>query len=166
MIKFLKIRDVKTPKRNIGDAGIDFFVPNYSKQFEKDLRNKNKNIFITEQCFSVEPHGAVLIPTGIKSEFSDNIVLVSMNKSGICTKTQLVVGACVIDSSYQGEWHIHLINTSNTSVAIEYGTKIVQFVPIELDTELIQVFEDIPESEFFTTKSDRGEGGFGSTGIK
>ena len=37
-VKFLKVRDVKSPLRGTHEAaGIDFFVPNYNEQFEKDF---------------------------------------------------------------------------------------------------------------------------------
>jgi dUTPase len=45
-IKFLKIRDVKSPERgNPTDAGIDFFVPKFNSKFIKDLIEKNPQIF-------------------------------------------------------------------------------------------------------------------------
>ena len=45
-IKFLKIRDVKSPSRaNQYDAGIDFFVPKFDPLFIKDLKDKNPLIF-------------------------------------------------------------------------------------------------------------------------
>lgn len=167
MIEFLKIRQVKSPIRNEEeDAGIDFFVPYYSKEFEEALREKNPNVFISEDCFEVNPHGAILIPAGIKSKFDKNLALIACNKSGVCTNTQLVVGAQVIDSSYQGEWHIHLINTSDERVVIEYGKKLVQFVPFYINIDKHKVYDNISEDEFYTEKTTRGEGGFGSTGIK
>lgn len=166
MIKFLKIRDVKNPQRKAGeDAGIDLFVPAYSVEFENALRSKNPEIFISKYCFEVEPHGDVLIPAGIKSKFDKNLALIACNKSGICTQTQLVVGAQVIDSSYQGEWHIHLINSSNERVTIEYGVKLVQFIPVYINTDEHEVVDNMTEDEFFAEKTTRGEGGFGSTGI-
>lgn len=166
MIKFLKIRDVKSPKRNAGeDAGIDCFVPEYNLVFHMDMKRKNPDLQIDVSGFVVEPHKAVLIPTGLKSEFDKNLALVAMNKSGICTKTQLIAGACVIDSSYHGEWHIHMINTSDRPVKIEYGMKLIQFVPLVINTDEFEVYENTPEYDFFSYLSERGEGGFGSTGI-
>lgn len=166
MIKFLKIRNVKDPKRNNGeDAGIDFFTPEYSPEFEEVLRLKNPNTNINEECIYVEPHRAVLIPAGIKSVFDSNLALIAHNKSGVCTKTQLVVGAQVIDSSYQGEWHIHVINTSDKMVRIDYGSKLTQFIPLYIYDGEFSIQENIPENEFFKNTTSRGAGGFGSTGL-
>ena len=41
-IQFTKIRDVKSPNRaNLNDAGMDFYIPNYSEEFLNDLKAKN-----------------------------------------------------------------------------------------------------------------------------
>lgn len=166
MIEFLKIRNVKDPKRNNGeDAGIDFFVPEYNLIFHDDLLKKNPGLDIDYEGFVVQPHEAVLIPSGIKSKFDNNLALIAHNKSGVCTKTLLVVGAQVIDSSYQGEWHIHMINTSNEKVHIKYGSKLTQFIPLYIYNGEFSVQENIPENEFFENTTSRGAGGFGSTGI-
>ena len=46
-IKFLKTRSVKSPSRaNKYDAGIDFYVPEFTEDFLKDLREKNPDILI------------------------------------------------------------------------------------------------------------------------
>ena len=168
MIEFMKIRDVKNPKRNAGeDAGIDFFVPEYNLIFHDDLLRKNPDLEIDYEGFVVKPHDAVLIPTGIKSKFDSNLALIAFNKSGVCTRTQLIAGASVIDSSYHGEWHIHVINTSDEPVKIEYGTKLIQFIPLVINTEELIVREDTNEEEFYANHSSlRGEGGFGSTGLQ
>jgi len=50
-VKFLKIRDVKSPDRaNQYDAGIDFYVPRFKAPFIKDLKEKNPDIFETKYC--------------------------------------------------------------------------------------------------------------------
>ena len=162
MIEFLKVRDVKSPIRDAKEnAGIDFFIPEKSSFTEEEL---NKMGIIRDNKIVIEPHSAVLIPAGIKSKFSNNIALIANNKSGICTKKQIIFGASVIDCSYQGEWHFHFINTSKHFQEIEFGQKVIQFIPHIIATDDI-VISDKPESEFFTEKTNRGEGGFGSTGV-
>jgi dUTP pyrophosphatase len=74
-----------------------------------------------------------------------------------------MVGACVVDSDYQGEIHIHLVNTSHESANIEAGEKLVQFLLVPVDHCDI---EEVTESELFDETTDRGAGGFGSTGVK
>lgn len=167
MVKFLKIRDVKSPIRDLGNAGFDCFVPNFSEDFMNKLIEKNPDLLIDETGVVVDPGQAVLIPSGLKTAFADNIALEANNKSGVATKRMLVYGASVIDSSYQGEIHLHLINVGRASQKIVYGEKIMQFIPRIIDTDTHEVFDssDIAEEEFFNgVKTARGEGGFGSTG--
>jgi len=84
-----------------------------------------------------------------------------MNKSGISLNKNLMVGACVVDSDYQGEIHLHLINAGSQSTTISPGDKLVQFLLVPIDHGEVNLVE---ESELFSDISERGEGGFGSTG--
>lgn len=178
-IQFTKIRDVKSPSRaNSHDAGTDFFVPNYNKQFLEDLKAKNKNnelgyILDGEDDGNdnytlriVIPAGEqVNIPSGIKVNILDkNTYLEANNKSGIASKYHLVVGACVVDADYQGEVHLNMLNVGNTDIEITSGMKIVQFIhKYYVDTN----WEEISTDEYNNLEvSDRGDGGFGSSGIK
>ena|SRR5574344_147977 len=166
MIKFNKIREVKDPKRNVGeDAGFDFFVPEYNADFEKDFSLKNDKNFahLSKDGIMIAPRKDVMIPSGIQSSFDKDVALIAMNKSGISSKQKLIIGACVVDSSYQGEIHLHLFNMSDKTVNIPYGQKLVQFVPYKIDVS--EYFVSTGETEFFTEKSKRGDEGFGSTGI-
>lgn len=147
-MKFIKTREVKTPAYGtIGSAGIDFFVPwDFPEQRLKSGDD-------------------VLIPSGIKARVPDGYALIAHNKSGIATKKRLQVGACVVDSDYQGEIHIHVYNTKNEgSVEIAPGMKLVQFLLIPIaHADLI---EGSTLEEVFPTESERGDGGFGSTDAK
>ena len=88
-----------------------------------------------------------------------------MNKSGIATKKGLSVGACVIDEDYQGEIHIHLTNISNNSTTIEGGDKIVQCLILPINYEGVEIVES--EDQMWNGEvTERGSGGFGSTGTK
>ena len=140
-IKFTKTRDVQLPTRGHEyDAGIDFFVPeNYGNIHIKPLKGE-------------------LIPSGIIAEVPKGYALIAFNKSGVATKYQLMVGACVVDESYRGEIHIHVINVGDQPVVIEPGDKLVQFILIPMFYDII---EEVKELELNT---ERGAGGFGSTG--
>lgn len=73
----------------------------------------------------LQPGESVLIPSGIHVKLDPGWALVFFNKSGIASKRHLDMMACVVDSSYQGECHINLMNTGNTPAEIEAGDKIV-----------------------------------------
>ena len=163
MIEFLKIRDVKDPCRKIGDAGIDFFIPSFSKELQQELQDKNPNAVVTERGIKIEPGHSAFIPSGIKCKFSENIALEAANKSSIATKYGLIAGAEIIDASYQGEVYIHLINVSSEPSFLCYTQKVIQFIPTLISIEPIHISTG-KEEDFYQYKTERGSGGFGSTG--
>ena len=160
-MKVAKVRDVKTPERGTAkSAGIDFFVPN--DFIEKVL----------------PPQRDILIPSGIKAQVPEGFMLMAAEKSGVVTSKQaaveagrtpkptayttiVVLGAKIVDEDYQGEIHIHLVNVGNEYVIIKPGTKIAQFIPVPVSYDTIEL---VQEDELFDKASDRGDGGFGSTG--
>lgn len=167
MMKFIKTRDVQSPTRaHWTDSGIDFYIPN---SFPEDFDIKvtpNGAIDMTTRFLAatilVRPGQWVLIPSGIKMIIEPWYDLVFDNKSWIATKWNFMVGAKVVDSSYRGEVHIHLINCSDQIQELKLGQKVVQGIlrKVELATP-----EEITEEEFNSESStDRGAGGFWSTG--
>lgn len=163
MIKICKVRDVKTPSRaNSTDAGLDFFVPEYSQKFVDDLWEKNPGLYITKEGIYLPQLNRVLIPSGIKSWFPDGYALVGFDKSGIASKQGLTLLAKVCDSSYMGEIHINLVNVSKTEQIIRFGQKITQFLLLPIDCSIPI---EISIEEYENRETARGSGGFGSTGI-
>jgi dUTP pyrophosphatase len=163
-MKYIKIRDVKSPSRGTPQsAGIDFYIPN-------DWNNGD--------IYDLGPGQRLLIPSGIKLKVPEGNALIAFNKSGVATKTGVVVGACVVDEDYQGEVHLSIINTNHPKefwkdgyyvtdpgyVQIEPGTKIMQFILVPVN--YAEPREVGTLQELFPEVSERGEGGFGSTGIK
>ena len=111
------------------------------------------------------PHSQVLIPSGIKVNICDkNTYLDANNKSGVATKYRLTVGAKVIDADYRGEVHINLLNNSNEFITITSGQKIVQFIhKAYIKSNLIEISNNEYDN---LAQTDRGTGGFASTGEK
>lgn len=188
MIKFLKIRDVKDPVRNENeDAGIDVYVPEYSEEFLEVLQKNNPHIIVTtdviEGCLLrdgklrttasksgvyVIPGDDIKIPSGLHTSFDKDIMLKIDNKSGVCLRQKFLVGANIIDSSYQGEFNIHIINyTHDITAKFNFGQKIVQLLPIKINTEkhTIDNIETMKLEDFHQNVSSRGAGGFGSKGL-
>lgn len=168
MIKFLKTREysVKSPVFNFEEnAGIDIFIPEDTPEFKKVFEEKNKSSVLRDGSIFIPPNGDALIPSGLYTEFPKDVALIIKDKSGIATKKKLKVGACVIDSSYQGISHIHLFNMSSDWAVVSCGTKITQMVPIKLAIDEVIISEDIDSKDFFTKETARGDGGFGSTGV-
>lgn len=170
-MKYSKVREVKSLTRGTElSAGIDFYVPAFNEQFKEDMSSKNdvNDYYIVDsdvdtKVIMVKPHCRILIPSGIKAKVEPNTALIAYNKSGVATKKGLDVMACVVDEDYQGEIHISLLNTTDDYVKIEEGAKIVQFIE---EVIIKTIPEEVPFEELYTSASERGEGGFGSTGTK
>jgi len=87
------------------------------------------------------------------------------NRSGMAAKRQLLVGACVVDSGYEGEVFINLHNVGTEVQLIHPGDKIAQAVvtPVVharfIASETADIYEWYP-----ITHSGRGSGALGSTG--
>lgn len=160
-VKLFVCGDVKAPKRDAGyDAGIDVFVPNLTEQFMVDLTKKNpghpfrwgvigspveneENVKQNEGLYLyLAPGEDLLIPTYLKARIPNDMYLKVANKSGVCTKQKLVVGADTIDSSYEGIMHIHIFNASNSMRFIQFGQSIAQLIPIKIDNDEIEVWYD------------------------
>jgi dUTP pyrophosphatase len=148
MIQFKKVRDVKSPTRGTnGSAGLDFYIP-------ENFNGGN--------VYQLDPNKSVNIPSGIHIKFPRGYALVAFNKSGISTKKELVVGACVIDSDYQGEIHLHLINVSALTQFLSPGDKITQFLLLPAPPCSVEEVDTL--EELYPEETERGMGGFGSTG--
>ncbi len=112
---------------------------------------------------TLAPNETQLINTGIAISIRNpNIMGILAPRSGLGIKHGIILGNTVgiIDSCYQGEIKVGLWNRSNDSFVIYQGDRVCQllFVPI------IQVTLEIVTE--FREKTQRGEGGFGHTGIQ
>ena len=147
-LKVYKIRpEAKLPVRAYqSDAGMDlFYCPN------GELR---------EEEYPIWPRESKLIPTGIKIEVPYGHMLEIKNKSGIAYKRQLITGACVVDSGYNGEIYVNLHNIGLNTQYIKAGDKIAQAVLIPIvHCGVEETLEDNLNINML-----RGDGGFGSTG--
>ena len=177
-IRFIKVRDVKTPNRgNKGDAGIDFYVPNELKASEiRELNKKTYNgLRVIEDINEVDrvksillhPGARVIIPSGIKVLIEpEDSWMVAIDKSGVSTKKGLIATAKAVDSNYTGEIHICVTNIGLEKPIILPGEKLIQFMhlPVYLtEPELIS------EEEFNSLSEvcgSRGENWQGSTDNK
>ena len=165
-MKFTLTRDVEPPKRaHEFDAGADFFCPRSGALTLTEMLEKNPTLTSANfgpDGITLGPGQRVNIPSGVIVKVPENRALIAANKSGIASKRGLVIGACVIDTFYQGEVHINLINTSNVETSIKYGEKIIQFVMFHIDCDKPEYVSSL--AELYPEKSERADGGFGSSG--
>ena len=104
----------------------------------------------------VPARGSVVIDTGVHVEIPDGYVGMLKSKSGLNVKHNLI-GEGVIDCGFMGSIHVKLYNLGDTDYQIHRGDKIIQLVIMPC------VYCEFTEVEQFAD-SERGTGGFGSTG--
>lgn len=99
------------------------------------------------------------IGTGIKMAIPEGWVGIICPRSGVAAKSRVVPGARIIDSDYRGEIFIDLHNRGQDTFEVIKGERYVQiiFVPVNTNLEYVDTLDDVTE---------RGDGGFGSTGSK
>ena len=113
---------------------------------------------------TIEPGQSVILPTGLKFGVPHGYMLEVKNRSSVASKRSLIVGACVVDSGYDGEVFVNLHNIGNEPQVVEPHTKIAQVVmtPVvsfrALETTNPNLYDWYP-----ITISNRGEGALGST---
>ena len=108
----------------------------------------------------IDPGNTELIPTGISIFIQDpGYAGLILPRSGLGHKHGIVLGNLVglIDSDYQGELFISTWNRGTTSFTINSLDRIAQLVIVPVSQATFNIVSDY-------TKSDRGDGGFGSTG--
>lgn len=173
MLKFLKVRDVKSPTRGTKtSSGIDFYIPENLKG--EDLKYTPTNAkFIPDGKVQLKdweihiPWGTwVLIPSWLKVVLEggndyETYDLVLIGKSWVSIKTNLLVWASVIDNDYRWEFNFHLINPWVNEVVIKLWDKIIQWIirKVSLDS-LVEI--DTEEFEKYNS-TERWAGWFWST---
>lgn len=108
------------------------------------------------------PAGAIRsIPTGIAAEpDTDSVALLIFPRSGLASKYGITLANAIglVDSDYRGEICVPLINLGKEAFTIEPGMRIAQLVVSPILLPEIEVTDTLTETQ-------RGAGGFGSTGL-
>jgi len=149
ILEYAKVRQnaVSPERANPSDAGLDVF-------------------FSPEEPISVvlNPGDSKVLSTGLKFGVPHGYMLEVKNRSSVAAKRSLIVGACVVDSGYDGEVFINLHNVGNTLQVLSAGDKIAQLVmtPV-VHFRPLETAEDTLYS-YPMTISNRGTGALGSTG--
>jgi dUTP pyrophosphatase len=120
------------------------------------------DLYSTEEV-TLTAFGRALVPTGLKLSIPDEYEIQVRPKSGLAINQGLTVlnTPGTVDSGYNGEIKVIVFNTNNLPVTISKGTKIAQAVlcPVVNGTYVnLQLIDKIEDK-------DRGNNGFGSTGI-
>jgi dUTP pyrophosphatase len=118
--------------------------------------NAGFDLYATEDGV-IAPGQREAVPVGISTSFSPEYYMRVAPRSGLAVKSGVNVLAGVIDSSYRGEWKVVLHNTSQVYFHYEIGDRIAQAIPEKISTEEFEFVDSLLTTE-------RGAGGFGSTG--
>lgn len=109
----------------------------------------------------VAPHSTVKIGTGFSVELPNGTFGAIFARSGLATKKGLRPANCVgvCDSDYRGEYIVAIHNDTDEMMTIAAGERIAQLIVLPFVAVEFNVTEELSETE-------RGDGGFGSTGTK
>lgn len=113
-----------------------------------------------EEGVTIEPWKRAVIPTGIAIELpGPEYVALLFARSGLAVKNGLALsnGVGVIDSDYRGEISVGLVNLSDTPYTVHNGERIAQLAIMPVAVPEMICVQALSQTE-------RGEGGFGSTG--
>ena len=115
---------------------------------------------------TIQPHEIRLIPTGLSAALElapddQSAMLMLCARSGLAAKhgIGLANGVGIIDLDYRGEIKAALVNQSETAFTVEPGMRIAQLIAVPVWLPEVCEADTLPETE-------RGAGGFGSTGMK
>lgn len=125
-----------------GSAGMDI---------QADIRDAN--------LISIRPGATAIVSTGIYLAIPEGYECQVRSRSGLAAKQGIVVlnSPGTIDSDYRGELKVILINHGVMSANIHHGDRIAQLVFNKIEQPAFTLVEELDSTE-------RGEGGFGSTG--
>jgi dUTP pyrophosphatase len=115
----------------------------------------------TQQPLVIKPLERTLVPTGLYIELPEGYEAQVRPRSGLAAKhgISIVNTPGTIDPDYRGEIKVILVNLSDVPFTLEPGERIAQMV--------IARFEHISWNQVETlSETERGEGGFGHTGVK
>lgn len=134
------------------DLYADFSDLDEDLMFGTFFDNVNRSITIT-------PGGRVLIPTNIKTAIPEGYEIQIRSRSGLALKNGVFVlnSPGTIDSDFRNSWGIILMNLGEDSFDVYHGDRIAQAVLVKVEKIEWEEVKDLDNT-------DRGLGGFGSTG--
>lgn len=141
-----------------GAAGMDvraeLSLINEKTLLKDAFLNKEGNLVI-------KPLGRAQIPTGLKVSIPNGYEIQVRSRSGLAIKKGLIIANSVgcVDSDYRGDIAVLVLNCSNEDIIIPKGERIAQFILSPVEQIVWDKVEELDETQ-------RGEGGFGSTGTK
>lgn len=184
----LKVDENFTPDLEYQKELEEFINLNFGEEFEKELyQSQNfrtlkvkrlhkdailpKYNYPTDSGFDLHsteeiilnPFGRALVPTGLSFQFDEGLEIQVRPKSGLAINQGLTVlnTPGTVDQGYNGEIKVIVFNTNNITVTIPKGMKVAQAVICPVLNGRYVDIQDVQN----LNETDRGDNGFGSTGI-
>ncbi|MBQ9475724.1 MAG: dUTP diphosphatase [Bacteroidales bacterium] len=139
----------------VNKSGLD--LPQYATQFSAGMDVRAA----LDAPVVIKPLERAIVPTGLFLEIPAGYEVQVRPRSGLAAKKGITVlnAPGTIDADYRGEVCVILVNLSSEPFTVQRGERIAQLV---LCAHEVMEWEECESLE----ESDRGEGGFGSTGVK
>ncbi len=156
-----KLREgVIIPKPSkLGDAGADARIMGFKKIIFEN--NKKELIEVDADTYTLEPLERIGCPLGFSTAIPTGFYFKVVPRSGLALweGLSIVNSPGTIDAGYRNEWMVIVVNLSNKKVTLKKGERICQIILSKLYNYKFVETDNL-------TGSERGQGGFGSTGKK
>ena len=119
-----------------------------------------KHMEYSGDCFdrvNIAPHETIKLPTGWAFQPPEGYMLQILQRSGLASKGLIPLGG-ILDEDYTGEVIVIMLNTTDKYLSINNGDRIAQMA---IRPYYQGEFEEVDELD----ETERGDGGFGSTGV-
>ncbi|MFX0080892.1 MAG: dUTP diphosphatase [Candidatus Hodarchaeota archaeon] len=151
-------KDVIIPKPSkLGDAGADARIMGFKKIITEE--NKRELLDIEADSYTLKPLERIGCQLGFATAIPEGYYFKVVPRSGLALweGLSIVNSPGTIDSGYRNEWMAIIVNLSNKEVTLKKKERICQIILSKIHEYEFTETEKLPESE-------RGLGGFGSTG--
>jgi dUTP pyrophosphatase len=132
-------------------------------KYSKGLKNTGFKEFLSDFSLTIKPQEVKVLPTGLKVELDTDMEMDIKPRSGLFSREGILAQG-TIDPDYRGEIGIMMINLGKREVEIRHGERLAQAVIRKVYNQDDLFLEVNEENDLSFTQ--RGDGGFGSTGIK
>ncbi len=156
-LKKLRKNTIIPKPSKLGDAGADARIMGFKKII--NTKDKKELIEVDEDNYTLKPLERIGCPLGFSTAIPEGYYFKVVPRSGLALweGLSIVNSPGTIDSGYRNEWMAIIVNLSNKEVMLKKGERICQIILGKLfEYEFIET-DDLAETE-------RGLGGFGSTG--
>lgn len=142
-----------------GDAGADARIMGFKQIINEEGKKELKEL--DSDTYVLKPLERVGCPLGFATAIPEGYYFKVVPRSGLALweGISVVNTPGTIDAGYRNEWMAILVNLSNRDVELKKGERICQIILGKLEEYEFEETDELPESE-------RGLGGFGSTGKK